>query len=144
MIDKFMKENPHPVVEDHYYIRELIEKQEKRTADKKKWQEWKKNEVGFQEYCKDFKEIELLNFYCQKCETDFTARAKKQIDSWDNIAYYKIKHRCGTWSIRHITDRLTDQYFYKSKQVAKDREKGKVDMLQPFETGYNLAYGKNN
>ena len=93
MIDKFMKENPHPVVEDHYYIRELIEKQEKRTADKKKWQEWKKNEVGFQEYCKDFKEIELLNFYCQKCETDFTARARKQIDSWDNIAYYKIRHR---------------------------------------------------
>ena len=71
-------------------------------------------------------------------------QARKQIDSWDNIAYYKIKHRCGTWSIRHITDRLTDQYFYKSKQVAKDREKGKVDMLQPFETGYNLAYGKNN
>ena len=141
-VDKYMNETPHPLVEDHYHVRHLIEQQERRTADKIKWRELKKQEDGFLKWCDGFKDIETFAFWCSHCDIDFTARARKQIDSWDNIAYYKIKHRCGTWSIRLITDRELDPYFYRSRRVAIDRGQATNDMLQPFQTGFNMVYGK--
>lgn len=141
-VDKFMNETPHPLVEDHYYIRDLIAKQEIRSKDKQRWKNIKAEEDSFFKWCDGFKDIETFAFWCSHCDLDFTARAKKQIDGWENIAYYKTKHRCGTWSIRLITDRELDPYFYRSRRVALDRGIGSNDMLQPFETGFNMVYGK--
>jgi len=137
-------QNPHPLVEDHYYIQELINAQQKRSEERTKWQNEKKSLEEFDKFIGGFKDIELLDFWCSHCERDFTGRAKKQIDSWDRIAYYKIKHRCGTWCIRHITDRFRDNYFFRSKKVAYDRAINSREMLQSFETGYNMMYGKKD
>lgn len=138
-----MRDNaPHPLVEDHYHIRELIEKQEKRAFDRTYHQEIEKRRDQDLKDIAEFKEVELLTFWCDRCRVDFTGRARKQIDSWVPIAYYKIKHPCGTWTLRRVTDRLNDLYWFKSKAVAIDRGVGFNDLLQPFESGYNMLYGK--
>lgn len=137
-----LDQTPHPLVEDHYYVRELIEGQQKRSADRTYWQEVEKRRDQNLKDIAGFKDIELLDFWCDHCKKDFIGRAKKQIDSWEPIAYYKIKHMCGQWALRRITDRLEDIYWFKSKQVALDRGKAALDLLQPFESGYNMIYGK--
>lgn len=134
--------DPHPVIEEHYHIRELLEAQEVRTAERHRIQERKKFEESYLKDLKGFPEIATLDFYCTKCKHDFIARAQKELDSWDKVAYYKTKHTCGTWSIRHITDRFRDNYFARSRRVAYDRYKNHNDLLQPFETGFNMVHGK--
>lgn len=135
-------QTPRPEVERHYHIRELIERQEKRSEERARINEIEKRRDQNLKDIAGFKDIELLDFWCDRCKVDFIGRAKKQIDSWEPIAYYKIKHMCGQWSLRRITDRLRDLYFFKSKKVALDRGKATVDVLQPFESGYNMVYGK--
>lgn len=133
---------PTPLVEEHYHIRELIERQEKRTEDKQRAKDVEKNRDSILKDIQGFKDIETLDFHCSKCKLDFIARAKKQTDSWDTIAYYKTKHSCGNWCIRHITDRRQDKYFFLSKKILKQRAEQHNDLLQPFQTGYNTLYGK--
>lgn len=133
---------PRPEVERHYHIKELIETQEKRSEERARLNEIEKRRDQNLKDIAGFKDIELLDFWCDRCKVDFIGRAKKQIDSWAPIAYYKIKHMCGTWTMRHITDRFRDLYFFKSKKVALDRGKAFVDTIQPFESGYNMVYGK--
>ncbi len=133
---------PHPLIEDHYHIRELIYRQEKRTADRAYHQEIEKRRDQEIKDIAGFKDIETLDFWCDKCKVDFIGRARKQMDSWAPIAYYKIKHMCGTWTLRRITDRFNDEYWFKSKKVAMDRGRMAIDALQPFESGYNMIYGK--
>jgi hypothetical protein len=89
-----------------------------------------------------FKDIELLDFYCEDCKREFYARARKHIDSWSHFASYKIKHTCGAWCSRHITDRSKDRYFIKSRFLARQRVEQHNDLLQPFESGFNMLYGK--
>lgn len=134
--------NPHPLVEDHYHIRELIEAQEKRANERTKWQEQKKSIDSLTKDIASFKEYETLDFFCNHCQLDFIARSRKEVDSWDNIAYYKTKHRCGNWCLRRITDRLRDHYFFQSKKIAYDRVINANEMLQPFQSGFNMLYGK--
>lgn len=136
------EQSPHPLIEDHYYIRELIEGQQKRAADRTYHQEIEKRRDQNLKDIKEFKDVELLDFYCTRCDKDFIGRAKKQIDSWEPIACYKIKHTCGRWTMRRITDRLMDLYWFKSKKVAQDRGVGFNDLLQPFQSGYNMLYKK--
>ncbi len=135
-------QSPHPLIEDHYHIQELIQAQQKRANDRTKYQNQKKQEDSFRNTTAGFKDIEVLDFWCDTCGRDFVARAAKQVDSWQELAYYKTKHRCGTWAIRHITDRVWDAYFFRSKKVAYDRMVNAINMLQSFETGYNTIYGK--
>lgn len=139
---KKMKHEPKPLVEEHYYIQHLIEAQEKRAADRTRHQDREKARNERTNDIAGFKDIELLDFFCTQCDRDFIGRAKKQVDSWEQIAYYKIKHTCGKWCIRHITDRFRDLYFFKSKKVARDRGRMAIDALQPFQSGYNMIYGK--
>lgn len=136
------KQTPHPEIENHYHIQDLINGQEKRTAIKVKHQEIEKKRDQVLKDIAGFKDIDFLDFYCKRCEKDFCGRAKKQVDSWRNIAYYKLKHRCGNWCIRHITNREKDPYYYYSKKVAKDRGDNYKNLIQPFESGFNLLYGK--
>lgn len=135
-------QTPHPLVEDHYHIQDLINGQEKRSEDRKRHQDIERARDQNLKDIQGFKDIEFLDFWCDDCKVDFTGRAKKQVDNWSPKAYYKIKHTCGKWCIRHITERFLDKYFFKSKKVAYDRGKAYAEMLQPFESGFNLMYGK--
>ncbi len=135
---------PRVLVEQHYTIRNLIERQRKRTQDRNYHREIEKQR---DENIKDIalaKDIELKEFWCSDCKMDFIARAKKIVDSWDLIAYYATKHPCGKWALRRITDRLGDEYWFKSLKVARDRFNAFDDTLQPFQSGYNMLYGKKN
>ncbi len=135
-------QTPHPTVEDHYHIQDLINSQEKRSNDKARHQNIEKQRDEFKKTIAGFKDVELLDFYCTDCQRDFTGRARKQIDGWAEIAYYKIKHTCGKWCIRHITHRFRDAYFFKSKRLAYERVERHNDTIQPFENGYNILYKK--
>lgn len=135
-------QSPHPLTEDHYHIQELIEGQEKRSADRTRHQNIEKQRDEFKKTVASFKDIEFLDFYCTDCEIDFVARARKQIDSWGKIAYYKIKHTCGKWCIRHITDKFKDAYFLRSKKLARERIERHNDTIQSFQNGYNSLYKK--
>ena len=137
-----MKYRPLAPVEHHYHIQELIEGQEKRSAERTRFQQIEKERYEHENNLATYKDIETLDFYCENCDMEFVARAKKQIDSWEAIAYYKIKHRCGKWCIRHITHRFRDKYFFKSRQLARERADRTLDTIQPFENNYNLVYGK--
>jgi len=137
-----LKHTPKPFIEEHYHIQELIERQEKRTRDRVAHQEKDKlRDITLKDIA-GFKDIELLDFWCEHCKRDFVGRAKKQIDLWCPIAFYKIKHRCGSWCMRHITDRPRDPYFYRSMFIARQRQDKFNDALQPFQTGFNTLYGK--
>lgn len=136
------EQTPHPLVEDHYSIRNLINAQEKRRDDRERHRNIDKKRDEDLKDIAGFKDIETLDFYCDKCDREFVGRAKKQIDNWQNIAYYKIKHRCGNWCLRHITDRFRDKYFFKSKKLARERYNGFNDTLQPFQSGYKMLYKK--
>lgn len=137
---------PRPEVENHWHIRELIEAQEKRAADRT----YHKDRVkALEDRDTEIREADgkkTLPFYCETCREDFVGEAVKQVEpDWSadqNIAFYKTKCFKGHWCMRHITDRLRDRYFFKSKRVAQDRSKHALDLIQSFETGYNTLYGK--
>lgn len=135
--------DPRPLVEEHYHVRELIDSQEYRSRERQKYRDLKQQQEQAYIDIASFKEIETLDFYCERCKVDFIARARRQLDSWGLIAYYKTKHRCHTWCIRHITDRFRDVYFARSKRIAFERIKRRLDALQPFETGYDAVYRKH-
>ena len=133
---------PRPEIEHHFHIRDLIEGQEKRTADV----DYHRSRIkGNEERDKEItlaKVVEIKDFWCNECEEDFTTVGMKHIDSWTPIAYYKTKHECGNWCMRHITDKHKDVYWFESMKVAKDKASHSVDMLQPHESNFQLMYGK--
>lgn len=139
---------PRPTIEEHHHIRELIETQEKRAADRTYHKDRIKSLEDRENDIRLAPSKETLPFYCEQCDEDFVAEAIKQVEEdWSanqRIAFYKTQCWRGHWCIRLITDRLRDGYFFKSKRVAFDRGKGFEDMLQPFETNYELMYSKKS
>jgi hypothetical protein len=138
---------PRPHVEEHYHIRELIENQEKRSADRTFHRERIKALEEREDLIKDAPIIVLTDFYCQKCKKDFKGTAPKIVETdWSNpsqrVAYYKSKCFKGHWVVRWLTDKFKDPYFFRSKWIANDRAKHSNDILQSFQSGYNLLYGK--
>ena len=138
---------PRPNVEEHYHIRELIERQDKRAQDRTLHRDREKEREERATLIASNKIKETVDFHCSRCSDDFKGEAIKQVEvDWSNetqhIAFYKTKCFCGKWCIRLITDRHKDAYWFKSKNVARDRGRHHGDILQPFETGYNLLYGK--
>ncbi len=134
-------------IEEHYHIQELINAQEKRSNDREFHHNRIKANEEREELVKDSKRITVTDFYCLLCKQDFKSVSIRQIESdWSNtkqrIAFYKTKCDKGHWCIRHITDKLTDSFWTKSKLMAKDRANHMNDILQPFQTGYNLMFGK--
>lgn len=138
---------PRPNIESHYHIRELIEAQDKRAMDRAYHKDKAKEKAERADLIKDNKVFTVADFHCQVCRIDFKSQALKQVETdWTNamqdIAFYKTKCFHGHWCMRLITDRHRDNYWFKSKQVASDRGKHYNDTLQPFETGFNMLYGK--
>ena len=136
----------HPLIEDHYEIQELINNQEKRTNDRNYYRNRQKELDERTNLIKDAKGFVLTDFWCDICKKDFKSQSIKQIeDDWNadqQIAFYKTKCFKGHWCIRLITDRFKDAFYYKSKFVALDRGNHFTDILQSFETGFNMLYGK--
>ena len=131
---------PRSIVEYHPHIQELVLAHEKRQADRQYHRDIEKMR---DEAIKDIKiapNFEKIHCYCEGCGREFTARAAKIVDSWSPIAYYRTKCRCGKWNIRRITDKLWDRYWFKSKEISKQRYENFADILQPFESGFNMLY----
>jgi hypothetical protein len=141
-----IEQTPHPLIEDHYHIQELIEGQEKRSNDRTYHQNRIKAIEERNELIRDNKDIVLTDFWCEECKKDFKSIAIKQIeDDWSSnqlIAFYKTKCFKGHWCIRFITDKQRDGFWQKSRFVALDRGNHFRDIIQPFETGFNMLYGK--
>lgn len=138
---------PRPEIEQHYHIRELIEGQEKRVADKNLHKQREQERDERNSLIRGVQDIVITDFWCDKCKEDFKAQVIKQVeqdwsDSTQNVAFYKTKCFKGHWCIRLITDKHLDPFFHKSKLLFKDRENHLNDIIQPWETGFNLLYGK--
>lgn len=140
---------PRPDVEQHPYIRMLIDGQNKRALDRTYHQNRIKASNERDTLIADAKLVELVDFWCRSCKKDFKGVAIKQVEvDWNNagqnIAFYKTKCFCGAWSVRWITDKHRDPYWVQSKEVSRDQGEHYADMVQPFMTGFNMLYGRKN
>lgn len=137
---------PRPTVEYHPHIQHLIETQDKRAKARTEFREKEKIKQEREDLIKDSKPFAVVEFWCEKCKKDFIAQTVREITqnpySSERDAFYRTKHWCGSWCIRYITDREHDPYWYRSRKVRADRRRYRNDVLQPFESGYNLLYGK--
>lgn len=140
---------PRPQIEDHHHIRELIEIQEKRSNDRTLHRE---HEALLQERRKELASLptrHTMPFWCSKCREDFQAETILEIEhAWEKpdevIAFYRTKCFKGHWCIRLGLDKHRDPYFERSKAVAKDRGEHRADMLQPWDSGYDMLYKRKN
>lgn len=140
---------PRPLVEDHYHIQSLIESQDRRASDRNSYREREKGREDREDLIKDAKPKDLKEFWCETCKEDFVAEAVREIEpdwshSTQRISFYRTKCFKGHWCIRLITDRHKDTYFFRSRRVAADRGEHSTDVLQPWETNYQLLYGRKN
>lgn len=138
-----------PLIEEHWHIQELITAQKKRADERTYYRDKAKMKQEREDTINAEPMACVKEFYCRACNVDFLAPAIKQLQSdWNkpeqSVAFYQTKHRaCGTWTMRHITEKLEDPYWFKSKKIAVDRGKHYEDLIQPFQNGYNLLYGKH-
>jgi len=143
------KHEPKPDVERHPHIQMLIDQQEKKTKDKVIHQDRAKMLAERNEEIDAREPFGIIEFWCDQCQEDFANYAHKHVEiDWSNskqrVSYYKSKHDCGNWVIRYITDRNQDPYWFESLQVALDRGKHHNDLIQSFESGYQLLFGRKN
>lgn len=140
------KHEPKPLVEEHWHIQELIDGQQKRVDDKEYHREKEKEKQERNKLILEAPLVVVTDFYCHQCQKDFKSMAIRQLEQdWtfnQFIAFYKTKCNEGHWCIRYITDKYHDPYWMRSKSVARDRGTHYKDIIQPFETGYNMIYGK--
>lgn len=138
---------PKPLIEEHYHIRELIDRQEARTMDRQRHIDREKSLAERDSVIADAKPVDRREFFCQRCKKDFIGVARLQVEEdWNGtnqrIAFYKTKCFASHWCVRLVTDRHRDPYWRMSELVRADRANHAADLLQPFEEGYNLLYGK--
>lgn len=138
---------PKPLIEEHYHIQELISRQEKRVEDRNYHREKAKEQAERNDLIKDSKPVTITDFWCEDCSKDFKSMSIRQVEiDWSNssqkIAFYRSKCDCGKWVMRLVTDRFKDGFWTKSKLMAIDKGSHYADTVQPFETGFNLLYGK--
>ncbi len=140
------KQTPHPLVEDHHHIQGLIAGQARRTEDRERYRNVKKDAAEREDDIARAKRFDSLDFWCGKCKEDFRAVAELQVErDWSldrRNAFYRAKCGKGHWCGRLVTDRHMDGFFISSRLVNLDRGNHFADILQPFETGFNMVYGK--
>jgi len=137
---------PHPRIEDHPCIQALISNQEKKVKDRNYHRNRIKELSERDEEIDKANNMVLHNFWCDKCKEDFKATAIKQIQQdWNaeqRIAFYRTKCFNGHWCMRLITDKFKDGFNVKSRLLALDRGNHFNDIVQSYESNYNLLYGK--
>lgn len=138
--------SPVPLIEEHYHIADLIERQQKRADDRNYHREKDKRSQEWQQLINGAPDRVMTDFLCHNCGTEFRGVAVKQTeDDWNTdkkIAYYKHKCDCGSWCLRRITDKNLDRYWSRSKLVRADIGKNYRDTIQPHESGFNMLYKK--
>lgn len=140
---------PRPLVEDHHHIRELIEHQDRRVEDRQRHRD---HEAAVQERGKELASLQprdTIPFWCERCKLDFQAETILEVErGWENpdvqIAFYRTKCFAGHWCIRHGLDKSRDPYYERSRAVARDRGEHRADMLQPWDSGYDMLYRNKN
>lgn len=142
-----MNHGPHPHIESHYHIQDLIRSQERRSNDRTYHRDREKDREARQKDIQDAKGQELKAFWCKTCKLDFLAQAVKEVEQdWScngqYIAFYRTKCFNGHWCQRLITDIHKDSYWTKSRKVAIDTGSHYADTLQPHDTGFNMLYKK--
>lgn len=86
-------------------------------------------------------------FYCSRCKKDYFPQriVKVEQHDWNTggiFRFWRSKH-CKTWNVRLISQKLHDKFFIKSPSVCQDRRLNSNDLLQPFQTGFDMLYKKN-
>ena len=143
-----LRHQPKPLVEEHYHIDELIDAQQKRSDDRTYHRERVKNSEERQKLIEDAQMVVSSDFFCLKCRKEFKANAVLEVEiDWSkpsqSIAFYRSKHKpCGSWAIRHLTDKHLDGFWRRSKTAMLEQGKYHNDLIQPFQIGYNMLYGK--
>lgn len=138
---------PRPEIEQHHHIRELIEGQDKRAKDRTYHRERVKAVEERDEEINKALWVILTDWWCDKCKKDFKSVGIKFVETdWSNptqrVAFYRTKCFADHFCVRWITDKWRDPYWFRSRQVANERAKYANDILQEFQSGYNLMYGK--
>lgn len=89
----------------------------------------------------------ITDFYCKNCKCDYEDwKVTPVVESdWTKegkwLAYFKSKHKCGTWNRRKITDKHTDEYWTRSSKMRRDVGNHYKDMIQPNQSGFDMLYG---
>lgn len=141
--------HPKPHVESHYHIKELFESQERNSSDRTFHRERVKETEERDVEINKAQWVILTDWWCNKCKKDFKSVGIKVVEQdWSNpsqrVACYKTKCFNNHWCVRWITDKWRDPYWFRSKWVANERAKYTNDILQSFQSGYNLLYGRRN
>lgn len=134
-------------IREHYHIKELIDAQTIRANDREHHRNIKKEKDERIKLIEEAKLVVVTDFWCDTCKQDFKSMSVRQFEiDWSNpaqyVAFYKTKCDKGHWCIRLITDKQKDSYWQRSRAVARERQIHSNDIVQPFETGYNMLYGK--
>lgn len=92
-------------------------------------------------------EIPASIFYCKECKKDYFPQriVKVEQNDWDTggtFRFWRSKH-CSTWNVRLISQKIHDKFFIKSPSIIRDRRRFANDLLQPFQTGYDMLYKQN-
>lgn len=143
-----LRNTPKPLIEEHYHIDMLIENQSKRSDDRQRFKDLERAREENDKMIADAKPVANLDFICEHCGIEFKSNAVIHIEiDWNEpakqIAFYRAKHRrCGRWCLRYWTDKPRDPYFMKSRLMRREQGKFHNDLLQPYELGFNMLYGK--
>ncbi len=129
----------------HKLIKRVEERQDERARIKAR-------EEDYLSHMKSVNEGEMYAqtaFWCNSCQKDFEARGVKRIgyaDIWP-VAWYKAMCLCGKESIKRITDKSKDLYYFRSKIIKRQRgeySNDLIDMTDPlFKVLYPREYLKN-
>jgi len=67
---------------------------------------------------------------------------------WGNseevVSFYRTKCQAGHRCMRLVLDKLKDPYWQLSRKIAAERGHYAADILQPFESGYDMLYRRKN
>lgn len=138
--------SPRPDIEYHHHIQELIESQDKRVRDRQMHRDRQVIVEDREKEIASTKPKETLPFWCRKCKLDFVAETIRETErDWGDpkmrIAFYRTKCFKGHWCIRLAVDKWFDPYWRLSRRARADQGKHALDIIQPFESGYELLYG---
>src|SRR3990167_9425573 len=95
------------------------------------------------ENAKDY--VSSYDFWCENCQEDFTNEAYKSVHRLfgDAIATYWTEHeKCGNESVRLITHRDHDSFYYQSDKIHAQRGEYAADVLQAGQYGFQKHSGK--
>lgn len=140
---------PRPDIEHHHHIRELMEQQDRRVADRELH---RAHAAALNERRSEHSKTDLkatLPFWCARCREDFMSETIRQDEAdWEDPSdfrsLYKAKCPKGHWCVRLAMDKVKDPYFMRSRLVARERGEKALDILQPFESGYDMLYRRKN